>query len=198
MASYLPTWGGGAADPQLGTTPPSASVLAGAAPGPAPGAAVVAGLSGDALRAACARPAAHGTTRSAAATTLYLQIYDEASRPPAVALREALQAAAGDSVQVAPIENVVRSAELRQQRRAVPWPKPTFVLHDPSGGGCAAALGRFVGAPWVEQQGDADAVWIRGLPRRLQATPGVIELWLPPMDMTVSALQNGFAPRGDF
>jgi len=121
---------------------------------------------------ACARP-------GGGSSTLYLQIYDEASRPAATALREVLQAQPGNLVQVAPIENVTRSAELRQQRRAVPWPKPTFVLHDPSSDSCAAALARFIGPPWNDPQGDAEPVWIRGLPRRLQATPGVIELWLP-------------------
>ncbi|APW38387.1 hypothetical protein RD110_15280 [Rhodoferax koreense] len=125
---------------------------------------------------ACARP-------GGGSSTLYLQIYDEASRPAATALREALQAQPGNLVQVAPIENVVRSAELKQQRRAVPWPKPTFVLHDPASDRCAVALSRFIGPPWsAAQAGDTEPVWIRGLPRRLQATPGVIELWLPPVD----------------
>jgi hypothetical protein len=114
-------------------------------------------------------------------TTVYLQIYDEASRPAATALREAYLKQAGSVLQVAPIENVVRSAELRQQRRAVPWPKATFVVHDPNSTGCAAALAKLVGPPWAKQAGDTDPPWIRGLPSRLQANLGVIELWLPPV-----------------
>ncbi len=144
-----------------------------ASPAPAAATSAVATLNSMPLRA-CARP-------GGASSTLYLQIYDEASRPAATALREVLLAQAGNLIQVAPIENVVRSAELRQQRRAVPWPKPTFVLHDPASDSCAVALAKFIGPPWADAQGDPDPVWIRGLPRRLQATPGVIELWLPPV-----------------
>ncbi|MFZ4285702.1 hypothetical protein [Variovorax sp. HJSM1_2] len=115
-------------------------------------------------------------------TTVYLQVYDEASRQAATALREAYLKQAGNVLQVAPIENVVRSAELRQQRRAVPWPKATFVVHDPGSTACAGALAKLVGPPWAQQSGgEADPPWIRGLPSRLQANPGVIELWLPPV-----------------
>lgn len=118
-------------------------------------------------------------------TTLYVQIYDEASRPPASGLRQALQAEAYGPVVVAPVENVVRSADLRQQRRPVPWPKPTFVLHDPASRDCARAIARYIGAPWV-LPGDVEPVWLRELPRSLKARPGVIELWLPPVQANVS------------
>ncbi|MDB5849245.1 MAG: hypothetical protein JWP29_2997 [Rhodoferax sp.] len=186
VAAYLPTLARLPGLPGLPGTPQAAAPAGSPANAPAgspsdsPVAAVVAAASPttwgatDLKLKACARP-------GGGSSTLYLQIYDEASRPAATALREALQAEAGNLVQVAPIENVVRSAELRQQRKAVPWPKPTFVLHDPGSGSCAAALARFVGTPWIEPQGDPDPVWVRGLPRRLQATPGVIELWLPPV-----------------
>jgi len=164
--SLMPAPVGAAPAPDMNAEPPAAAAATAAA---------AASLNAMPLKA-CARP-------GGGSSTLYLQIYDEASRPAATALREALQAQPGNLVQVAPIENVVRSAELRQQRRAVPWPKPTFVLHDPASDSCAAALARFVGPPWTDPQADADPVWIRGLPRRLQATPGVIELWLPPVSM---------------
>ncbi len=118
--------------------------------------------------------------REAAHTTLYLHIYDEASRLPATLLRQALNPDSASPLMVAPIENVTRSADLRQERRPVPWPRPTLVIHDPSSRDCARAIARYVGAPWVVP-GQADRAWVRDLPRSLLGTPGVIELWLPPV-----------------
>ena len=123
-------------------------------------------------------------------TTLYIQVYDPASFAMANALRDTLNQQVSAVVQVAPVENVVRSADLRQQRRPEPWPKPTFVLHDRTnfnanlasndngGQACAKALSQYLGVPWV-LPGAPDQVWIRNLPDALKATPGVIELWLP-------------------
>ena len=114
---------------------------------------------------------------------LYLQVYDEASRRAAGELRQRLQDAATAShvrLQVAPVENVGRIAELRQRRRPVPWAQPTFVVHDPPGLACASALSRLVGAPWVEP-GQLDKVWVRSLPETLKGSAGTIELWLPPV-----------------
>ena len=119
--------------------------------------------------------------REGGPTTLYIQIYDEASRLPATLLRQALSPDTDVPLLVAPIENVTRSADLRQQRRPVPWPKPTLVLHDPASRDCARAITRYIGAPWVSAA-EPDRVWLRNLPRSLDARPGVIELWLPPMD----------------
>jgi hypothetical protein len=62
----------------------------------------------------------------------------------------------------------------------VPWPVPTFVLHDPAGRECALALSRFIGEPWVTPQ-RIDGVWIRERRRSAVPRPGVIELWLPPV-----------------
>ncbi|MFZ2387998.1 MAG: hypothetical protein WAW69_09335, partial [Polaromonas sp.] len=123
--------------------------------------------------------------RASGRTTLYIQIYDEASRLPAASLRQALQTEAYGPVVVAPVENVIRSADLRQQRKPIPWPKPTFVLHDPASRDCAQAISRFISAPWV-LPGAAEPVWLRELPRSLPARPGVIELWLPPTEVAVS------------
>nr|WP_315204843.1 hypothetical protein [uncultured Albidiferax sp.] len=123
-------------------------------------------------------------------TTLYIQVYDPASFAMANVLRDTLNQQVSAVVQVAPVENVVRSADLRQQRRPEPWPKPTFVLHDRTnfnanlasndngGQACAKALSQYLGVPWV-LPGAPDQVWIRNLPDALKATPGVIELWLP-------------------
>jgi len=114
-------------------------------------------------------------------TTLYIQIFDEESRAAATDLRQALLSDASAPVMVAPIENVIRSADLRQQRRPVPWTRPTLILHDPGYRDCARAIARYVSAPWVVP-GDTERVRVRDLPRSLQAQPGVIELWLPPAE----------------
>jgi len=95
---------------------------------------------------------------------------------------------AGAAVQIAPVENVVRSADLRQQRRPVPWPRATFLLHDRgdlAAKNCAQVLARFVGEPWSPP---GTVPWIRDLPDRLPATPGVLELWLPPMAVQSAGL----------
>ena len=121
-------------------------------------------------------------------TTLYIQVYDPLSFAAANVLRNTLNLQISAAVQVAPVENVVRRADLRQQRRPEPWPKPTFILHDRTNSNgsvlkkdsqaCAIALSNYLGAPWV-LPGAPDQVWIRNLPDALKATPGVIELWLP-------------------
>ena len=130
-------------------------------------------------------PTLQACQREPGRTTVYIHIYDESSRLGAAALRQALQTAADSSLVLAPVENVTRGADLRQQRRPVAWPKPTLVLHDPSSLDCARAMVRYIGAPWLSP-GDADPVSVRDLPRSMQAQPGVIELWLPPTDVATS------------
>jgi hypothetical protein len=122
-------------------------------------------------------------------TTLFIHIYDENSRLPATNLRQTLQADTDSPLVVAPIENVIRSADLRQQRRPVPWPKPTLVLHDPTNRDCANAIAAYVGAPWVSPQ-DVERVWQRNLPASLPARASVIELWLPPTEVSTSSNRN--------
>lgn len=121
-------------------------------------------------------------------STLYIEIYDEASREAASALRQAMQEKIDTLVQVAPIDNAARNAQLRQQRRPVPWPVPTFVLHDPASRECALALSRFIGEPWVTPE-RIDGVWIRERRRSLVMRPGVIELWLPPVLVAGQSLE---------
>ncbi|MDB5867748.1 MAG: hypothetical protein JWP96_80 [Polaromonas sp.] len=179
------TYGAPTAAPSAAPTPPlppppSPAVVATAPPPPAAPAALPP-LGVAMPPASSLEPCRRGPGR----TTLYIQIYDEAYRPPATALRQALQARDYAPLVVAPVENVIRNADLRQQRRPVPWPKPTFVLHDPASRDCARAISRYIGVPWV-QPGEADAVWLRDLPRSLTARPGVIELWLPPAEVAVS------------
>lgn len=132
--------------------------------------------------------------RAQGSTIVYMQVYDEYSRGPATALRDTLQAQGGDALQVAPIENVTLSAQVRQQRRPAPWPQPTFVLHDPDSRACAQAMAGLLGLPWMAPgDGAANKVWIRDLPRSLNRRPGVIELWLPPSAQQTSS--SGVAAR---
>ena len=125
---------------------------------------------------ACARSGNSGNS------TLYIHIYSESTRMAATALRQTLQPEEGVPLLVAPIENVVRNAELRQQRPPVPWPNPTLVLHDPASRNCARAIAAAVGAPWHSENGTTRVVRLRSLPASLQARPGVLELWLPPLE----------------
>ena len=122
--------------------------------------------------------------RDGARTTLYIHIYDEASRGPTRTLRKELQSAPDAPVMVAPVENVSRAADLRHTRKPVPWPKPTLLMHDRGDSAtraCALAISQYIGAPWVTP-GLENQVWLRDLPSSLQAQAGVIELWLPPTD----------------
>lgn len=184
--------------------PPVVLATPAPAPVPAPAAPVAVGRAPAVVARAQASPAAPAALgppafampslsslqpcqRDSGRTILYIQIYDEASRLSAIALRQALQALPDVPLVVAPVENVTRSADLRQQRKPVPWPQPTLMLHDPASRPCAQAIAKFIGAPWV-LPGDAEPVWLRELPRSLSARPGVIELWLPPV--------QGLVPQG--
>ncbi len=175
--------------PLPGPEPSILSPAPAAASGPAPsgasgGQAMPSGSLGSLVGATVAQQKAPGLQsckRGQNGSTLYIHIYSETSRPAANALRQALQPEAGAPLLVAPIENVVRNAELRQQRPPVPWANPTLVLHDPASDDCARAIAAQVGAPWLSETG-ASRVRLRGLPASLQAQPGVLELWLPPVD----------------
>ena len=175
-------------EPEPGAPDPAGAEVP-ARPEPAPGAESAAvpvpGSTGSTgsppmtLAAACQR--ANGFT------TLYIQVHDEASRMAASELARRLRRATAGSMQIAPIENVSRTAELRQQRRPVPWAQATFVLHDPASRGCAQALSAYVRQPWVV--GDRPGqVWVRDLPATLGGRrAGVIELWLPPSGAAAAA-----------
>ncbi len=118
---------------------------------------------------------------------LFVQIYDEASRESANAVVRALRKDTGDALRVAPIENVTRAAALRDQRRPVPWPQPTLIVHDPAEHACAVQLAATVRATLPAIGGRDPGVWVRNLPRTLKPSPGVIELWIPPRDGAAAA-----------
>ncbi|MDH3459987.1 MAG: hypothetical protein OEM00_03225 [Burkholderiaceae bacterium] len=113
---------------------------------------------------------------------LYVRIYDEASRNDATALARLLQEQGGRSLLLAPVEDVTRSAALRQQSRPVPWPQPTLIVHEAADQACALSLARAISdALAVQDRNEGGKVWLRALPKSLKPRPGVIELWLPPM-----------------
>ena len=120
-------------------------------------------------------------------TRLFVQIYDEASRDAAAAVVRALRQATDDGVRIAPIENVTRAAALRDERRPVPWPQPTLIVHDPAEHACAVELAATVRATLPVVSGRDSNVWVRDLPRSLKPSPGVIELWIPPRESAAAA-----------
>ena len=120
-------------------------------------------------------------------TRLFVQIYDEASREPAAAVVRALRKATDDMIRVAPIENVTRAAALRDQRRPVPWPQPTLIVHDPADRACAVELAATIRATLPVVSGRDPGVWVRDLPHTLKPSPGVIELWIPPSEGAAAA-----------
>ena len=152
---------GGSESPAAGSGPPTS----GAEPTTSAGAAPP-----SALAEAC--------SRDGAPVRLYLQVHDDSSREPANRLRDALLEGAEGRLQIAPIENVARSAELKQQRKPVPWPQPTFVVHDAALLPCARAIAPLLRPLWPMAR-DSEP-WISELPASLKGQPRVIELWLPP------------------
>ncbi len=166
-----------------------------------------ASLAASTLSLACKRSAEQG------AAILYAQVYDDATQRAANQWRQVLlDLPGGIGLQLAPIENVTRGAELRQRRKPVAWPKPTFVLHDPASRRCAEVLAGFLRARLPETPAGGAAAtpagkqggepfWIRELPANLpDRRPGVIELWLPPgslSDAKAAALRVASAKRPD-
>jgi hypothetical protein len=110
-------------------------------------------------------------------------VYDDETQSIAMQWRQNLLDLQADiGLRIVPVKNVTRDAELHQQRRPVPWPKPTLVLHDPGGRDCALALKRLITPRVAEpaQGTDDDSVRIHDLPEaQPNRRPGVIEFWWP-------------------
>lgn len=171
------------ADAAPDTTPSGADPVPPGPTHPVSAAAAARTALSDRLVAACAR---HGTREP---TQLYVQVYDEDTLRAANQWRESLRKLPGTtSLRVAAVENVTLSAELREQRRPVPWPKPTWLLHQEGSRACAQALStawatRAVAQAPPSQGGRSPAAatqWIRVLPDNQPGRrSGVIELWWP-------------------
>ena len=128
---------------------PAASV---STPAPAPTAtsteAPAAGAMPELITAISAAEAAGLRDDCPAGTLLYTQIYDEATREHAEQLRQRLQQAGAGALRIPRIENVARTAAMRQQRPPVPWQQPTFVVHQARLRPCAQALAQLVQPRW--------------------------------------------------
>ena len=157
-------------------------------PEPTPGAAG----GGAEQRTLRARIAAH-----CPGTTVFTQIYDESARARAQGLNQQIAALLPAGARVGAIENVSRTAKLRNQRRPVPWVQPTFIAHDEAARQCGQALADVVKTGWP-REGDAK-VWVGTLPAGLQGEARALELWLPTpaQDRRAAAVRDASFARSD-
>ncbi|WP_428421308.1 hypothetical protein [Methylibium sp.] len=180
IAQLFSDWrAGGRATTSAATAPPLPVQEPPGASSPQP---VPLGQPGDTGAGENALGAAAACDGSGRPLQLYIQVYDEASRQQARALRRDLQALAGDHVQVAPVEDVARTAALRGTRRPVPWPQPTLLLHDSHERTCAEVLSPLIQRSWSVPGVTPTQVWIRQLPADQTKQERVLELWLPPRE----------------
>lgn len=135
--------------------------------------------------------------RDGAATRLFVLVYDDETQSVASRWRQNLLDLPGNAgLRIVPVKNVTRDAELHQQRRPVPWPKPTFVLHDPASRACATAMQHLLAPRVVDAVPGADAenIWIRDLPdAQPNRRPGVIEFWWPTGSIGMASAASGSA-----
>jgi DNA segregation ATPase FtsK/SpoIIIE-like protein len=155
-----------AADSPAAGTPPVAV--------PAPGSAVMP-LDKPELPAASApvpaKPpaAAKPPTKVCEGRTVYMQIYGPQQRDQARSYREPWRQLGAS---VPPIEDVSASARSAGRAAASPVARTTVRVHDAASLDCARAL--------VAAAGDLREWAIEPLSPRLRATPGVVEVWIPP------------------
>jgi patatin-like phospholipase len=113
-------------------------------------------------------PAAKATGQVCDGRTVYLQIYGPQQRDEARSYREPWRELGAS---VPPIEDVSASARSAGRAAASPVARPTVRVHDAASRACAQALAEAVGKrDWA----------VEALSPRLRATPGVIEVWIPP------------------
>ncbi|MDE2413973.1 MAG: hypothetical protein KGM60_04360 [Comamonadaceae bacterium] len=174
--------GGDARHARVAMAPPPPDQ--GITPAPAPSSAAASALATaessyapNAIAAIEPAESAQLRARCPTGTRLYTQIYNEAARWRAEQLRQRLQEAPAVPLRIAPIENVTRSAAMRQQRPPVPWQQPTFIVHDAELRPCAQVLAQLVQQRWSPASGDKP--WISTLPPGLKSQTLTIELWLP-------------------
>ena len=175
-----------AAAPAVNNPMPANSVPMRPAPAPAPadGSSAPGNSDGDAtseewVSAIDPAEAAQLQADCSEKTRLYTQIYSESARPRAEQLRARLQEARAGRLRIAPIENVLRTAALRQQRPPVPWQQPTLIFHKAELKTCAKALAQVVQVRWAMPGNEKARA--TGLPAGLTGQPHTIELWLPTM-----------------
>ena len=96
--------------------------------------------------------------------TIYVQIYDEDTRPGAEQL---LKLATDQGFKTPGIENVVLSAERRNGQTPYVWSKPSLLFHTGVSYACMEQVQRTFALQ--------DAILSSS-----KGAPGVVELWLPP------------------
>jgi len=109
--------------------------------------------------------------------TLYVQVYDEATRLRAQELIAADERFAR-AVAIPEVENVVATAGRRKQAPPARWSQPTLLVHRPSEAddhACARALSTVL-TDWLPE------VQVKNLPPSVVSHRRVIELWIPPLD----------------
>ena len=115
-------------------------------------------------------PAAKLDIKLCEGRTVYIQIYGPQQRDEARSYREPWRQLGAS---VPPIEDVTASARSAGRAAASPVARPTVRVHDAASRDCAKALAEAVGkSGWV----------VESLSPRLRATPGVVEVWIPPAD----------------
>ena len=121
-------------------------------------------------------------TQDGKGVILYVHVYDEAMRAYAAKVP---WTAAGATLRMPGIENVVSTASLRKSRPPTPYPAPTLIVHDLSQREtCARAVASWLSPQVLPWYSDGTALTIAALPSRFKPQPGVIELWLPPVEST--------------
>ena len=113
---------------------------------------------------------------------LYVHVYDDVMRTYA---SQVSWTSAGAALRMPGIENVVNTASLRKSRPPTPYPAPTLIVHDLSQRtACAGAVAAWLSPQILPWYADGTALTIAALPSRFSPQPGVIELWLPPVEDT--------------
>jgi hypothetical protein len=102
--------------------------------------------------------------------TVYIQIYGPQQRDEARSYREPWRQLGAS---VPPIEDVTASARSAGRAAGSPVTRPTVRVHDAASIACARALAEAAGKNnWA----------VEPLSPRLRATPGMVEVWIPPAD----------------
>lgn len=157
LASTAPTVGSRGLD---GAMPPlalPAPPVPGSAPAPAPTPAATGSAStSDVPRDICA------------GKTVYMQIYRPEQRQTMHALREPWRRLGAS---VPPMEDVTASARAAGRAPPAPVSRPTVRYHDAASRACAEALAATAGSGRWQ---------VEPLSARLKASPGVVEVWMPP------------------
>ena len=179
LAARAPAATAGAPAGVPATTAGSPSLTA---PAPSPSAStlsdVASQLSTAELSEAALQTCSGASTDQPQHLTVYVQIYSEAQRAPAIGL---VRQFADFGLATPGIENVVSSASRSGRGAPAAWDKPVFLYSSYNGQAalCARALATWLAAQPAFRTATPRAL---ALPIRLHGNPDVIEFWLPASD----------------